>query len=183
MNEQPLQYIIESILFAYGEPIKAAKLAAVLNTGVEQIEEAVRLLQYEYDENRRGFNIIEIDEGYQMSSREEYYPFIQELFGERRLQALSGAAMEALAIVAYKQPVTRSQVEYIRGVNSDGAMNRLLERDLIEEVGKLDAPGRPILYATTQIFLRCFGLRTPQELPPIDKSKLSEDYEQITIAE
>ena len=127
--------------------------------------------------------IIEIDEGYQICSRPEYYVFIQEILGEQRRQALSNAAMEALAIVAYKQPITRGQVEYIRGVNSDGAMNRLVERNLIEESGRLDAPGRPILYKTTQNFLRCFGLKTPEDLPLVDLSNINPEFEQMEIVE
>ena len=101
--------------------------------------------------------------------------------GEQRRSALSNAAMEALAIIASKQPVTKGQVEFIRGVNSDGAVNRLVERGLVEECGRLDAPGRPILFKTTQTFLRCFGLKTPDELPAIDFSKLGTEYEQMEI--
>ena len=89
--------------------------------------------------------------------------------------------MEALAIIAYKQPITRGQVEFIRGVNSDGAINRLVERDLIEETGRLDAPGRPILYSTTQNFLRCFGLKSPKDLPIVDLNEISKEYEQYEI--
>jgi len=176
-----LQYAIEGILFAAGEPVKAAKLAAVLDTDIDSVKEAVKLLRYNYDTELRGFQIIEIDEGYQICSRPEYYAYIQEILGEQRRQALSNAAMEALAIVAYKQPITRGQIEYIRGVNSDGAVNRLVERDLIEEAGRLDSPGKPILYVTTQNFLRCFGLKSPQDLPLIDMSKINPDYEQLEI--
>lgn len=183
MEELNLQYAIEGILFAAGEPVKAAKLAAVLETSVEKVTDAVKLLQYEYDTSLRGLKIIEIDEGYQLCSRPEYYVYIQEILGEQRRQALSNAAMEALAIVAYKQPITRGQVEYIRGVNSDGAINRLIERNLIEESGRLDAPGRPILYKTTQNFLRCFGLKTPEDLPEVDLSGISSEYEQLEITE
>lgn len=172
---------IEGILFAAGEPVKAAKLAAVLEVGIEEITEAVRLLKYQYDEELRGVRIIEIDEGYQICSRPEYYVYIQEILGEQRRQALSNAAMEALAIIAYKQPITRGQVEYVRGVNSDGAVNRLVERGLVEECGRLDAPGRPILYKTTQNFLRCFGLKTPQDLPAVDISAISAGYEQLEL--
>ena len=125
--------------------------------------------------------IIDIDDGYQICSRPEYYVYIQEILGEQRRQALSNAAMEALAIIAYKQPITRGQVEFIRGVNSDGAINRLVERDLIEETGRLDAPGRPILYSTTQNFLRCFGLNSPKDLPEVNISEITEGYEQLTI--
>lgn len=181
MNKDKIPYAIEGILFAAGEPVKTAKLAAVLEIETSAVEEAVRLLKYEYDTQERGLMIIDIDEGYQICSRPEYYNYIQIILGEQRRQALSNAAMEALAIIAYKQPVTRGQVEYIRGVNSDSAVNRLVERGLVEECGHLDAPGRPILYRTTQNFLRCFGLSTPKDLPELDLSKLSPEYEQISL--
>lgn len=181
MDNKNIQCAIEGILFAAGEPVKTAKLAAVLETDIETVEEAVKILKYNYDAELRGLMIIEIDGGYQLCSRPEYYAYIQEILGEQRRQALSNAAMEALAIIAYKQPITRGQVEYIRGVNSDGAINRLVERDLIEEKGRLDAPGRPILYGTTQNFLRCFGLKNPQDLPEVDLSELSREYEQYEI--
>lgn len=181
MNNDKIPYAIEGILFAAGEPVKTAKLAAVLEIETSAVEEAVRLLKYEYDTQERGLMIIDIDEGYQICSRPEYYNYIQIILGDQRRQALSNAAMEALAIIAYKQPVTRGQVEYIRGVNSDSAINRLCERGLIEECGHLDAPGRPILYKTTQNFLRCFGLSTPKDLPELDLSKLSPEYEQISL--
>lgn len=181
MNKDKIPYAIEGILFAAGEPVKTAKLAAVLEISIEAVEEAVRVLKYDYDTQERGFMIIDIDEGYQICSRPEYYNYIQVILGEQRRQALSNAAMEALAIIAYRQPITRAQIEYIRGVNSDSAVNRLAERGLIEEAGRLDAPGRPVLYKTTQNFLRCFGLSTPKDLPELDFSKLSPEYEQITL--
>ena len=181
MDNKNISCAIEGILFAAGEPVKASKLAAVLEIDITEVEEAVKLLKYNYDTELRGLMIIEIDDGYQLCSRPEYYAYIQEILGEQRRQALSNAAMEALAIIAYKQPMTRGQVEYIRGVNSDGAINRLVERDLIEEKGRLDAPGRPILYGTTQNFLRCFGLKNPEDLPEVDLSKLSKEYEQYEI--
>ena len=136
-----LKYAIEGILFAAGESVKTAKLAAVLEIEIEAVEEAISLLKYDYDTNQRGFMIIDIDDGYQICSRPEYYNYIQIILGDQRRQALSNAAMEALAIIAYKQPITRGQVEYIRGVNSDSAVNRLVERGLVEECGRLDAPG------------------------------------------
>lgn len=176
MND--IKYAIEGILFAAGEPVKAAKLAVVLDTEIDNVTEAVELLKQEYDEHHRGFNIIEINEGYQICSRPEYYGYIQEILGERRNQPLSNAAMEALTIIAYKQPITRAQVEHIRGVNSDGCVNRLYERGLIDEAGRLDAPGRPILYVTTDTFLRCFGLKSPKDLPPINfkQLRIEEEY-------
>lgn len=168
-----IKYAIEGILFAAGEPVKASKLAVVLETDIETVNTAVRELKEEYERDHRGFNIIEIMEGYQICSRPEYYNYIQEILGEQRKQPLSNAAMEALAIIAYKQPITRGQIEHIRGVNSDGCVNRLYERGLIEEKGRLDAPGKPILYVTTENFLRCFGLKNPKDLPPLDLSRLN----------
>lgn len=176
-----IECAIEGILFAAGEPVKCAKLATVLEVGIEEVEAAAKRLKESYDKNLRGLMMIEIDEGYQLCSRPEYYAYIQDILGEQRRQALSNAAMEALAIIAYKQPVTKGQVEFIRGVNSDGAVNRLVERGLVEECGRLDAPGRPILFRTTQNFLRCFGLKTPDQLPAIDFSKISTEYEQLEI--
>lgn len=181
MIKEKIPYAIEGILFAAGEPVKAAKLAAVLETDIDTVEEAVRLLRYNYDTEERGMMIIDIDDGYQLCSRPDYYNYIQLILGEQRRQALSNAAMEVLAIIAYKQPITRGQIEYVRGVNSDAAVNRLVERGLIEESGRLDAPGRPILYKTTQNFLRCFGLSTPKDLPPLDMSQFGEEYEQFSL--
>lgn len=180
-----IKYAVEGILFAAGEPVKAAKLAVVLDKPVEEIEAAVGELKDEYNRDKRGFNIIDISEGYQICSRPEYYTYIREIIGEQRNQPLSNAAMEALAIIAYKQPVTRGMIEKIRGVNSDGCVNRLYERGLIDEAGRLDAPGRPVLYRTTDTFLRCFGLRTPRDLPPINFEKilpeLESEGEQLTL--
>ena len=167
-----IKYAIEGILFAAGEPVKASKLAVVLDTDIENINRAVSALKAEYNEQHRGLNIIDIMDGYQICSRPEYYRYIQEILGEQRNQPLSNAAMEALAIIAYKQPITRGQIEHIRGVNSDGCVNRLYERGLIDEAGRLDAPGRPILYVTTDTFLRCFGLKSPKDLPPINFKQL-----------
>lgn len=182
-----LKYAIEGILFASGEPVKTAKLAVVLECSVDEIERAVEELKTEYDRDKRGFAIIEISEGYQISSRPDYYKYIREILGEQRNQPLSNAAMEALAIIAYKQPVTRGMIEKVRGVNSDGCVSRLYERGLIEEAGRLDAPGRPVLYKTTDTFLRCFGLRTPRDLPPINfkqtMPELVETGEQMTITD
>ena len=180
-------YAIEGILFAAGESVKSAKLAVVLDKTVDEIDKAALELKEDYDREKRGVAIIEISDGYQLCSRPDYYTYIREILGEQRNQPLSNAAMEALAIVAYKQPVTRGMIEKVRGVNSDGCVSRLYERGLIEEAGRLDAPGRPVLYRTTDTFLRCFGLRTPQDLPPINfKDKLPElmeTGEQLSIEE
>ena len=169
-----IKYAIEGILFAAGEPVGAAKLAAVLDAEIDEVEKAVAQLKDEYSRDERGFDIIDIRDGYQICSSPLYYTYIREILGEQRNQPLSNAAMEALTITAYKQPVTRGQIEKIRGVNSDGCVNRLYERGLIEECGRLDAPGRPVLYRTTDTFLRCFGLSSPEELPYVDLSRLDD---------
>ena len=182
-----LKYAIEGILFAAGDCVKTAKLAVVLDKTVEEINDAVSELMDEYSREKRGLAIIEISDGYQLCSRPDYYNYIREILGEQRNQPLSNAAMEALAIIAYKQPVTRGIIEKVRGVNSDGCVNRLYERGLIEEAGRLDAPGRPVLYKTTDTFLRCFGLRTPKDLPPINfkntMPELTQMGEQLSIEE
>jgi len=181
-----LKYAIEGILFAAGEAVKASMLAIALDKPIAEIEAAVEELKDEYNKDHRGFTIIDLEEGHQICSRPEYYTYIQEILGEQRRQALSNAAMETLAIIAYKQPVTRSGIEYVRGVNSDGSVNRLVERGLIEEVGRMDAPGRPILYGTTTNFLRCFGLKDLTELPEVDLKELAgslENMDQIDIDE
>ena len=182
-----LKYAIEGILFAAGDCVKTAKLAVVLDKTVEEINDAVSELMDEYNREKRGLAIIEISDGYQLCSRPDYYNYIREILGEQRNQPLSNAAMEALAIIAYKQPVTRGIIEKVRGVNSDGCVNRLYERGLIEEAGRLDAPGRPVLYKTTDTFLRCFVLRTPKDLPPINfkntMPELTQMGEQLSIEE
>ncbi len=177
---EEIKYAAEAVLFAAGDAVALPKLAAALGVSEEETAKAVAALKEEYDSSKRGLAIIEIDGGYQLCSRKDYYKYIRELLGEQRNQALSNAAMETLAIIAYKQPITRARIEYIRGVNSDGCVNRLYERGLIEEAGRLDAPGRPILYVTTRQFLRCFGLSSPDELPPLPEEAKAENEPEET---
>lgn len=165
--EKNLQGIIESILFAAGEAVKTDKIAEIMEVDRTTAEEEIQKLIAFYNEQKRGFTVIEIDGGYQICTRPEYYTYVQAMAGMKRQQGLSGAAFEALSIVAYNQPVTRTTIEFIRGVNSDGAVQRLVERGLVEERGRLDAPGKPILYGTTQEFLRMFGLRSLEDLPDV----------------
>ncbi len=159
--------IIESILFAAGESVSRKELADILEMTEEEIIKAVDTLSDFYRENERGLKIICLEDEYQLCTVEQNYRYVQALAEPRKKQTLSPAALETLSIVAYHQPVTRGSIEYIRGVNSDGPVNRLIERGLIEEGGRLDAPGRPILYVTTQEFLRSFGLSSLSELPDI----------------
>lgn len=168
--DEKLIGIIESVLFAAGEAVSAQKLAEISQTTKEEIVAAAQKLNADYTEHKRGFALIEIDDGYQICTRPEYYTYVQAIVGARRQQGLSSAALEVLSIVAYNQPVTRNTIEYVRGVNSDYAVHRLVERGLIEERGRLDAPGKPILFVTTQEFLRCFGLKSLEDLPDFNMS-------------
>ena len=182
MNMNKLHGILESVLFAAGEAVKADKLAEIAGVSENEIHAEMKKIQKYYEKESRGFAILEIDEGYQICTRPEYYSYVQEIAGIRRQQGLSNAALEVLSIVAYNQPVTKGTIEYVRGVNSDGAVYRLVERGLIEEKGRLDAPGKPILYVTTQEFLRNFGLKTLDDLPDLDAEIETPEYgEQLSI--
>lgn len=160
-----IKYAVEAALFASGDMIKASKIAKALNVTPAFVRENIKLLQFEYENQKRGIMIREADDAFCLCSNPEYYDTVREIIGEKRRQPLSNAAMEALTVVAYKQPVTRGQIEEIRGVNSDGPLNRLIEKGLVEEAGRLDAPGKPILYRTTAAFLRSFGFSSLDELP------------------
>ena len=177
------------MLFAAGEPISITQIAEILEISESDAKKEIEEINNFYKENRRGFKIIEIEDSYQLCTIEENYSYIQSIVAPRRKLSLSPAAMETLSIVAYNQPVTRGSIEFIRGVNSDGPVNKLVERGLIEEGGRLDAPGRPILYVTTDEFLRSFGLSSLASLPDIENSSLSlldakdDDSEQLTLIE
>lgn len=160
--------VIESILFAAGDSVSRKELAEIMEMSEDEIILCIQQLEDFYRENGRGLKVISLEDEYQLCTAEQNYRYVQALAEPRKKQSLSPAALETLSIVAYHQPVTRGSIEYIRGVNSDGPVNRLIERGLIEEGGRLDAPGRPILYVTTQEFLRSFGLTSLSELPDIE---------------
>lgn len=180
--EKRLECILECILFAAGEAVKTEKLAEIADTDKKSVTDAMKKLADFYNEQRRGFSVIEIDDGYQICTRPEYYPYVQALAGMRRQQGLSNAALESLSIIAYNQPITRAAIEYVRGVNSDGAVARLLERGLIEERGRLDSPGKPILFGTTNEFLRTFGLKSLEDLPDISANVELEAQEENQLS-
>jgi len=159
--------LLESLLFAAGDSVPKSQLAEILEISEKEVEKQIEKLRKFYKDNGRGFKIIEIEDEYQLCTVEENFRYIQSIKEPKRRQALSQAAFETLSVVAYNQPVTRGSIEFIRGVNSDGSVNKLVERGLIEERGRLDAPGRPILYGTTQEFLRSFGLRSLEDLPDL----------------
>lgn len=175
---------VEAVLFAHGEPIEADKLAAAAEIEKETAERIVERLNDRYDEQGSAFTIGRLGSCYQMMTKPEYARYIKTAMETRRQAPLSPAALEVLAIVAYNQPVTRGFVDQVRGVDSSGVVRSLVERGLLEEHGRLnDVPGRPIAYRTTDTFLRCFGLNSLENLPPIPGSSDQidlEEYEEMT---
>ena len=135
----------------------------------------------DYNIEKRGIKIIQLGSSYQMCTKPEYFDYIQRLAEPKRMQNLSNAAMEVLSIIAYRQPVTRAMIESIRGVSCDAIINRLIERNLIEETGRLDVPGRPMIFGTTEEFLRSFGVADLTELPDYDKIATEPQYKQQTM--
>ena len=162
-----LEGAIEAILYAAGYPVKYEKIAEVLGLDLRNTKTLIAHISEEYNskDSKRGICLLTFEDSCQFCTKEQYAPYIREALGIRRGGNLSASSMEVLAIVAYNQPVTRSFVDQIRGVDSSYAMNSLIDKALIEACGRLDAPGRPMLYATTEKFLRVFGLRSLSELP------------------
>ena len=189
MEQIELQRTIEAILFAAGERVAIAQLAAVLETDVKEIIEVTNALADELSFNRRGIRILRLEDGYQMVSSGEMADYITKALETRKPPKLSASQLEALTIIAYYQPATKAMVEQLRGVDSSYSIGSLLNKKLIEDAGRLNVPGRPILYRTTPAFLRTFGLSSLEELPPIDKVSLGEPIieeqnpDQLTIEE
>lgn len=174
--------IIEAILFAAGRPVKKSEMVLALEITEEDIENLVQKMQEEYCEDNRGIELIKVEDSYQLCTKKELYEYIYPVLDKRNKPNLSNAALETLAIIAYNPKITRAQIEEIRGVNSDGAIYKLLEYELIENAGKLNAPGKPVTYKTTNEFLKKFGYSSLAELPELPKYKLDEN-EQIVLDE
>lgn len=167
--------VVESVLFTMGNSVDVKKLSEVLGMSKKDTVALIHEMQDEYNQDiNRGVTIIELDGSVQMCSKTEMYEHLMKIATVPKHYSLSDAALETLSIVAYKQPVTRIEIEKIRGVNSDHAVNRLLEFGLIVELGRLDAPGRPLLFGTTEEFLRCFGVKSLEELPTITADRLEQ---------
>lgn len=169
---------IEGILFAMGSPVTKGQLAKALDISEEEAEQLAQELRTSYDREERGIRIQEVNHAFQMSTSREAYPYLIRLARQPRKYALTEVLLETLSIIAYKQPVTKAEIEKIRGVSSDHAVNKLVEYGLAEELGRLDAPGRPILFGTTDEFLRAFGISSLEELPVIDPVKVEEFKEE-----
>lgn len=167
--------VLEAVLFAMGESVEIKKLAEVLRMSKEEIKALVIDVREELNNDPdRGVTIVELDGSVQMCSKTDMYEHLLKVATVPKHYSLSDAVLEALSIVAYKQPVTRIEIEKIRGVNCDHSINKLLEYGLIQELGRLDAPGRPLLFGTTEEFLRCFGVKSIDELPTVTADRLDQ---------
>ncbi len=168
--------IVEALLFAAPEPLNLSRLEQLVSgaassgsaAGGKTVREALEELRRDYDEGRRSFQIVEVARGYQLKTRPEYASWVRKLFQPRQYFRLSGPTLETLAIIAYKQPVTRPEIEAIRGVSVDGILKNLLERELIKIDGQKEVAGRPYLYRTSRRFLEHFGLNSTRDLPPLE---------------
>ncbi|MCX7746621.1 MAG: SMC-Scp complex subunit ScpB [Clostridia bacterium] len=172
MEIKDMEAIIEGLLFASGDRLPLEKIAEILEVDKKAVKLVLNNMILNYKNSKRGIMIREINQSYQLCTRFEHHEYIKRLFEPRQKQGLSQAAFETLAIVAYNQPITRAKIEAIRGVNSDSAVTRLLDRNLIREAGRMDAPGKPMLYETTDEFLKSFGFRSVGDLPRLEMNEI-----------
>ncbi len=171
MDEQHIRPAIEAILFANGASVELSRIAQALEISDEQARKQTEALMADYNAQNRGITIIRLKDSYQMVTVKEYAPQIRTVMDLRRNTPLSQAALEVLAVVAYNQPVTKAFVEQVRGVDCSGVIGSLTAKGLVEEKGRLELPGRPLLYGTTEHFLRCFNISSLDELPPLPESE------------
>lgn len=172
--------IIEAILFASGEPIESDKLAQAADLETDSIEMMVKFLNDRYDNMCSALRVIKLNESYQITTRERFAPFIKVALENTRKAILTPAAMEVLTIVAYNQPVSKSFVENVRGIESSLIVNSLVEKDLLCEAGRLDVPGKPVAFKTTETFLRCFQLSSIKDLPPLPSHNEQVSFNDVT---
>lgn len=173
MEEKHLKAALEAMLFAHGDAVSAQRLAEVLETSKETVERCLAEMQLEYDKETRGITLIRVEDRWQLSTKNAYGALVRAVLDKSRNTPLSQAALEVLAVIAYNQPVSRSFVEQVRGVDSTAVIHTLLQRGLIEEAGRMDLPGKPLAFATTDAFLRVFGLENLGQLPPLHGQEAS----------
>ena len=178
--ERQNECIIEALLFAAGEPVSADQIAKVLEVETIEAVKAVESLKERYDREHRGMQILRLENAFQMTTRPDYYANVQKMYRSGQKISLSETQMETLAIIAYKQPVTKQEIADIRGVQSDAVVNRLVEYNLVMEKGRRKTPGRPVLFGTTDDFLRNFGLASIKDMPGLDPANV-EAMEQLTL--
>ncbi len=189
MELQWVKNALEALLFASGEPVTAAQLAQVLELDTDTVQRLLQDMSEEYAGPERGIVLLQLEDRWQLSTKNEFGEQVKKMLDTRRNTPLSPAALEVLAIIAYNQPVSRSFIDQIRGVDSGSPVQTLLARGLVEEAGRLDLPGRPISFATTDTFLRCFGLSSLEDLPPLHEQEdllpdaLPAEEEELTLEE
>lgn len=174
MDNQNYKAIIESILFTMGESVELSKIAAAIELDKDKTKQLLDELVEDYAGAERGITIMELDGSYQMCTKPEMYEYLIRIAKQPKHRALTDVLLETLSIIAYKQPITRVEIEKIRGVSCDHAVNKLLEYNLIQELGRLDAPGKPLLFGTTEEFLRSFGVHSIDELPVLNPDQVEE---------
>lgn len=180
MNINNMVSALEAVLFAGGEPVSSARLCEVFEIDDETLLKLLKMLSNKLEDNNSGIKLLTLGDSYQLASRTEYAEYVRRAFEMRRKAPLSQAALEVLAVIAYNQPCTRSFVEQVRGVDCSGVVSTLVEKELIEERGRLELPGRPLLYGTTSTFLRSFSLSSLDKLPELPKD-VAPDAKQLTF--
>lgn len=174
MEIKRLEAAIEAILFTMGDSVEITQIAKAIGQDKNTTEKIIHNLMDTYQQEGRGIQIIELEDSYQLCTKKEYYEYLIRIAMQPKMPALTDVMLETLSIIAYKQPVTKAEIEKIRGVKCDHAVNKLVEYNLVKELGRLDAPGRPILFGTTEEFLRTFGVQGIEELPVLDPVKLAD---------
>jgi len=182
VDRRELRAILEAVLFVSSEPVPVARLVSVLGAVKKaDVEQALAQLKQELERDGRGVQLVQVAGGYRLMTKPDYAPWIKKLEKAKTMQKLSRSALESLAIIAYKQPLVRSEIEQIRGVETSGVLRTLLERKLVRIVGRKEVPGRPIMYGTTKFFLEHFGLQDLSQLPPLREFKELGDAEQAFL--
>lgn len=180
MEINKLKSMIEAILFAAGRPVTKNEIVLALEISEEDVENIIQNMQEEYKNESRGIELIKVEDSYQLCTKKELYEYVYPVLDKRNKPNLSNAALETLSIIAYNPKITRAEIEAIRGVSADACVYKLLEYGLIEEAGKIDLPGKPMSYETTNEFLRMFGYSSLEDLPELPRYKLDEN-KQIVI--
>jgi segregation and condensation protein B len=177
MDIREIKSIIEGLLFIWGDPLTAEDISTILEMDKEEVTSLLEEMMDDFDYNRRGVRIVKANDTYQLSTRPEHYQWIKKLNHTKPNRSLSNAAMETLAIIAYRQPIIKSEIDNIRGVKSDRSLETLMEKKLVQELGRLNKIGRPIVYGTTDEFLRLFSLESLDDLPDFQEMVVRIDEE------
>lgn len=178
MKEEKCEAVIEGILFAMGESVEIARLAEVLEISQEEVQKILANMKQRYEAENRGIEMMEIENAVQLCTKKDTYEYLIKIAKQPKRHMMTDVLLETLSIIAYKQPITKLEIEKIRGVSCSHAVNKLVEYNLVCELGRLDAPGRPLLFGTTEDFLRSFGVQSIEELPVLNQEQLEEFKQQ-----